>query len=144
MFFRKQSPVNLVIPTLKPKRELRKINAIAQAQLIKLLLEGAYTCEQLAEETGLHYVTVLQYTRELHKAGAAHISSWEDDCRGRNLIKIYKLGEGRDAKRRKQSGAERQAAARERKRSAQLAAVTAGAGRFVQVGNGRLRYEVAA
>lgn len=91
------------------KRIVRKINAITQARLIKLLLEGIYTCEQLAEETGLHYVTVLQYTRELHRAGAAHISSWEKDNRGRDVIKVYKLGEGRDAKRQKMTPAERQA-----------------------------------
>lgn len=91
------------------KRTVRKINAITQAQLIKLLLEGVYTCQQLAEETGLHYVTVLQYTRELHRFGAVHISSWEKDCRGRDVIKVYKIGEGRDARRQRLTNAQRQA-----------------------------------
>ena len=52
-------------------------NAITQAHLIKLLLEGDYTCQELADETGLHYVTVLQYTRELYRAGAAYIVRWD-------------------------------------------------------------------
>ena len=126
------------------KRTVRKINAVTQARLIKLLLEGVYTCEQLAEETGLHYVTVLQYTRELHRFGAAHISSWEKDSRGRDVIKVYKLGEGRDAKREKLTGAQRQARTREKRKAQELAQVMAGGARYVQAANGRLRFEVTA
>ena len=98
-------------PSQKGKRQI-KINAITQAQLIKLLLEGTYTCAELAQETGLHYVTVLQYTRELHRARAAHIAGWEKDPRGRDLAKIYKLGAGRDAKRQRKTDAEKQIAYR--------------------------------
>lgn len=101
-------------PTTKGKKMV-KINAIAQAQLIKAMLDGVYTCEELAEETGLHYVTVLQYTRELHAAGAAHICAWDKDSRGRDVIKIYKIGEGKDAKRKKMTPAERQAKSRARR-----------------------------
>ena len=103
----------------KNKRMI-KINAIMQAQLIKLLLEGTYTCQELANETGLHYVTVLQYTRELHRAGAAHISGWEKDPRGRDLAKIYKLGEGRDKPRQKKTQAERQIAYRAKKKQIKM------------------------
>lgn len=85
-----------------------KINAITQAHLIKLLLEGTYSCTELARETGLHYVTVLRYARELHRAKAVHISMWEKDEYGRDMVKIYKLGEGKDAPRRVMSAAERQ------------------------------------
>jgi predicted ArsR family transcriptional regulator len=98
-------------PTHKGKKII-KINAICQAQLIKLLFDGVYTCHELAEQTGLHYVTVLQYTRELHAAGAVHICAWEKDGRGRDVIKIYKIGEGGDAKRKKMTPAERQAKSR--------------------------------
>ena len=89
-------------------KRLIKINAITQAQLIKLLLEGTYSCVELAEMTGLHYVTVLQYTRELHRAGAAHICMWDKDGRGRDLTRIYKIGVGKDVKRQRLSAAERQ------------------------------------
>jgi predicted ArsR family transcriptional regulator len=95
-------------PSNKGKR-IVKINALTQAQLIKLMLDGTYTCTELAEMTGLHYVTVLQYTRELHRAGAAHISSWEKDARGRDVIKVYKIGAGKDAKREKLTQVQRQA-----------------------------------
>lgn len=93
-------------------KKIIKINAICQAQLIKLLLDGVYTCQELAEQTGLHYVTVLQYTRELHSAGAAHICAWEKDGRGRDVIKIYKIGEAKDAKRKRMTDAQRQAKSR--------------------------------
>ncbi len=106
-------------PSPKGKRMI-KINAIMQAQLIKLLLEGTYTCQELANMTGLHYVTVLQYTRELHRAGAAHIAAWEKDKRGRDLAKIYKLGEGTDKRRQKKTQAERQIAYRAKKKQIKI------------------------
>lgn len=101
-----------MIPPRNKGKKIIKINAICQAQLIKLLLDGVYTCKELAEQTGLHYVTVLQYTRELHAAGAAHICAWEKDGRGRDSIRIYKIGEHKDAKRKVMTGAERQAKSR--------------------------------
>lgn len=86
-----------------------KVNAMSQARLIKLLLEGTYTCPELAEMTGLHYVTVLQYCRELHLAKAAYIADWEKDSRGRDNLKIYKLGVGKDKPRARMTEAEKQA-----------------------------------
>jgi len=106
--------IDIKPPTHRGKK-LIKINAISQAQLIKAMLDGVYTCRELAEETGLHYVTVLQYARELHAAGAAHICAWDKDSRGRDVIKIYKIGDGKDAKRKKMTAAERQAKSRERR-----------------------------
>lgn len=91
-----------------------KINAFTQARLIRLLLDGDRTCTELAEETGLHYVTVLQYTRELHRAGAAHICGWEKDARGRDNTKIYKIGRGKDRPRSKRTAAERAASYRKK------------------------------
>ena len=111
----------------RPKRPLMKLNAYHQAQLIKLLLDGTYSCSELAEETGLHYVTVLEYTRELHRAKAAHISMWEKDGRGRDMIKIYKLGESKDAKRSKLSAAERQQRVRDKRKAMEVNGLMAGA-----------------
>lgn len=112
-------------PNNKGKR-IVKVNALTQAQLIKLLLDGLYTCEELADLTGLHYVTALQYTRELHRAGAAHICAWEKDTRGRDAIRVYKLGAGKDAKRTKKTSAERARAYQAKKRM--LNAIQASAG----------------
>jgi hypothetical protein len=106
-------------PTTKGKRII-KMGAITQAQLIKLMLDGELTCVELAEETGLHYVTVLQYTRELHRAKACFIHHYEKDRRGRDNAKVYKIGVGRDAKREKLTPAQRQARVRDRRRMAAL------------------------
>ena len=109
-----------------PRRKVVKVNAMAYAAMIKLLLEGVYSCQEIAEHTGLHYVTVLDYTRELHRVGAIHISSYEKDSRGRDLVKIYKVGAGKDAKREKMTGAERQARVRQKKKQLRMAHMFAG------------------
>lgn len=105
---------------IKLKRQQVKVGAITYAQLILHMLDGNHTCEELAALSGLHYVTVLQYARELHKAGAAHISSWEKDSRGRDVIKVYKIGHGKDAKRQRMTQAERQARSRAKKASIEM------------------------
>lgn len=92
-----------------------KVNAASQAKLIALLQQGTLNCTELAQQSGLHYVTVLNYTRELHKAKAAHICQWLKDSKGRDAIKIYKLGSGLDKPRAKMTAAERQRAYRQRK-----------------------------
>lgn len=97
-----------------------KVNAISLAILIRLLKEGTRTCQELAEETGLHILTIYQWCRELHKQKVIHIVGWEVDSRGRYFTKVYMLGEGKDAKRDAQSGAARQRACRERKRKVEL------------------------
>lgn len=97
-----------------------KVGAVTNARLIKALIPGDMSCQELAEETGLHYVTVLEYCREMHKVGAVHISAWENDARGRAVVKIFKLGSGPDARRlsRKQLAARRAERYRARKRLA--------------------------
>lgn len=127
------------------KNKIVKMNAVAQAQLIKLLLEGVYTCKDLAELSGLHYVTVLQYTRELYEAGAAHICMWQKDNRGRDMIKIYKLGEGVDKRRQRMSAAERQAKYRKKVKNivmqTKLQQVLAGNAEFIDHNNGQVGYK---
>lgn len=108
-------------PPLNKGRRMIKINCITQAKLIEALLDGVYTCAELAEITGLHYVTVLQYTRELHRAKAAHICGWEKDSLGRDALKIYRLGRGKDAKREKLTAAQRQQRTRDKQKAIQLA-----------------------
>lgn len=119
-----------------------KVNAMSQAQLVKLLLDGTHTCYELAEASGLHYITVLHYCRELHKAGAAHIAMWEKDSRGRDLLKVYKLGQGKDAKRRRMTSAERQRKYREKKKHAEMLQVTTGNGEYEARANGRIAFKV--
>ena len=40
------------------KRKCVKVNAMSYAILVKHMLDGIYTCQELAEMTGLHLTTV--------------------------------------------------------------------------------------
>ena len=113
-------------PPKNKGRRIVKINAFTQAKLIEAMLDGVYNCQELAEITGLHYVTVLHYTRELHRAKAAHICQWDKDSRGRDVVKIYRIGRGKDAKREKLTGAQRQARTREKKKAQEVAKIMMG------------------
>lgn len=113
-------------PPKNKGRSIVKINAFTKAKLIEAMLDGVYNCQELAEITGLHYVTVLHYTRELHRAKAAHICQWDKDSRGRDVVKIYRIGRGKDAKREKLTGAQRQARHREKKKAQEVAKIMMG------------------
>ena len=99
------------------KQRQIKMGAISYAKMIRLMLEGEYSCEELASLTGLHYVTVLQYTRELHRAGATHISEWRKDRLDRDNVRIYKIGHSFDMPRFRMAGKERQRRYKARKKA---------------------------
>lgn len=101
-------------------RAVCKVNAMSQALLIKALVPGDLTIPELAEECGLHYQTVRQYLIHLHAAGAIHICRWDQDSRGRYLLRVYKLGPGKDAPRVYVGSSLRTKQYRERKRMAKL------------------------
>lgn len=128
-------------PSTTVKRRMVRIGHLTNAMLIKLLSEGTYQCKELAEMTGLHYITVLEYMRAMHKVGAVHIHSWEKDSRGRDVIKIYKLGAGMDAKRHRMTDVEKTARWRDKKRVQQMALVMGGKGKFVKSKNGGIKFE---
>jgi hypothetical protein len=86
------------LPPTNFGRKMVKIGALSSATLMFHMLEGTYTCKQLAEQTGLHYGTVLDYTRALYKVGACHICGWEEDAHGRRTVRVYQLGFGTDMK----------------------------------------------
>lgn len=102
------------------KRHIR-MGPITYAKMIKLMLEGEYTCPQLAEMTGLGIKSIYWYTRELHREGAAHICRWGEDTKGRRFVKVYKIGWGIDIPRPIASDKERSRLYRLRKK-ARLAA----------------------
>jgi hypothetical protein len=103
-----------------------KMGAISYALMLKHMIEGVYTCQELADFTGLHLVTVYQYTREICAAGAAHICHYEPDARGRHNIKVYKLGPGKNAKKPRVPAAKRTARYREKLKTLRLIHATAG------------------
>lgn len=96
------------------------------AQLMKYLSEGIYSCKELAEESGLHYITVLTYTREMYRAGVLYIKAWEKDVRGTDQIRIYALGNKPDAKKQKLSIVEKQKRHRQKKQQMKVIQMIAG------------------
>ena len=79
-----------------------RINALSFAKMIRYMQEvGVFTIHEVADHTGLHYVTVRRYVKALHREKALHIDAWDKDSWGRDAIKIYAFGPGSDAKRTK-------------------------------------------
>jgi transcription initiation factor IIE alpha subunit len=75
------------------------VMAMCFAKMIRLLEQGKYSIQDIADELGLHYMTVSAYLAALHKERAIHIHAWGRDAKGRPCIKIFILGDGLDAKR---------------------------------------------
>jgi hypothetical protein len=61
------------------------------------MMEGTRTCQELANDTGLHKLTIYDWTAVLHKQGIIHICMWEGE--GRSSMRIFKFGPGKDAPR---------------------------------------------
>ena len=105
-----------------------KINAMTQARLLRLLWDGTHTLKELAAESGLHYLTVCHYVRELRKQGMARIDHYEVDSQGRYCMPVYRLGPGKDCKRPQVSPSEKQRRYRAKKRAREQLMVMAGRG----------------
>ncbi len=119
-----------------------KVNALSYAKLIKALNEGWHTYHDLAEVTGLHYVTVLNYVLALRKERMCHIHAWDLDTRGRETVAQFKLGPGKTApKKPRLTGAQRQQRQRDKKQAIRNNLVMAGRGEYVKSANGRYRFE---
>lgn len=113
-------------PPCNKGRKIIKVNALMMAQLMKHLLEGDYTCQELAEETGLHYVTVLHYTREMYREGVLHICKWDKRPESKDPIRIYKLGSKPDAKKKIMTDVEKSQRYRQKKKQLKLVQMMAG------------------
>lgn len=79
-------------------KKLVRVSHLTLANLVKAMIPGILTCQELADESGLHYSTVLEITKAMHRAGACYICDWQDDARGRQTIKVFKIGTGKDRK----------------------------------------------
>ena len=96
-----------------------KINGMSFALLVKALRIGDKSLTDLAAASGLHYLTVAYYVRELHKIGEVHVSHLRADTLGRMAVKLYTLGPGIDAKRDPMSARERKQRQRARESRAE-------------------------
>ena len=114
------------MPTPANKKVPIRTGALAFANLIKALIPGDMNCHELAEESGLTYLTVLHHCRALHKVGAIHIARRDPDSWGRHNILVYKLGAGKDAPRVRLSRSEHNQRYRAKVKAAAVIAMTAG------------------
>lgn len=109
---------------MSARRNYIRVNALAQAHLVRLLLDGDVTCHDLAEEAGLHYVTVLQYVRALRKVGVVYVARWLPDALGRHTTMVLRLGKGKDAPRVRATKSEKMKQYHKRQRDAKLLGLT--------------------
>jgi biotin operon repressor len=76
-----------------------KLNAALFAMAIEELMTGPTTAQTIADITGMGQVTVWHLIRALRKRGVVHIDSYEADTNGRQMVRVFALGHGEDAKR---------------------------------------------
>lgn len=111
--------------SVRRKSRAIKVNALAFCLMCKLMMDGTRTCAELAEETGLHVLTVYDWTRAMHKQGIIHICMWEGE--GRSSTRIFMFGPGKDAPRPIKKRSVISAEYRARKQAAHMLQMMAGA-----------------
>lgn len=82
-----------------PQMNKHIANSTAWAIFIQALATDGGTLQELADESGMSYYTISKVLRALHKRKAVHIKSWERDIAGRYMVRLWALGQAKDAKR---------------------------------------------
>jgi DNA-binding transcriptional ArsR family regulator len=102
----------------KPRRDPVRIGMLTNALLMRHLVEGKMTRQQLADATGLHYITVSRYLHELRKQHILYVASWLRGTEPKaKAQQIFKLGAQPDVpKPAPLTAQERQARTRAKKR----------------------------
>lgn len=103
-----------------------QIKTRALVSMIKELYDGA-TKAELERASGLHHNTIYRWMRTMRAQRIVYVQGWERDSRGCNMIPVYKLGDGFDAKRPPRiPSLERTRAYRRRKKLRQIQAALTG------------------
>ena len=109
------------------RRVVVKINAMSYAKLVAALIQCPATVQELADETGLHHLTVSIHVRALYKEGVVRIGGWDHDSMGRQQIKVWAWGKGEDApKRAPQTNAQINRRTRARRKQREMVRLMAG------------------
>lgn len=83
-----------------PKKiKQQRLAHISLTDVVECMLDGAMTCAEIAEHTGLHRLTVGRVQYAMHQRGVTHICGWGPDSMGRLVQPLYKIGRGRDVPR---------------------------------------------
>jgi hypothetical protein len=108
---------------MQPTDDLKKpvrLGALSMAKISRALLDGPCSIRELKVISGLSTNTLHEYMRALRKEQVVHICGWEKDATGRESLRVFKLGAGRDAPRSKKSKAQIAKECRKRKQDAKL------------------------
>lgn len=98
-----------------------RLGALSMAKITRALLDGPCSINELKLVSGLNISTLHEYMRALRKEGVVHICGWEKDATGRESLRVFKLGNEKDAPRAKKSKAQIARECRKRKQDAKLA-----------------------
>lgn len=104
-----------------------RLGPLSVAKVMRALLDGPCCVRELQQTSGLSTATLHAYMRALRKEGVVHISGWEKDATGRESLRIFKLGPGRDVARQRKPKALVARECRKRKQEALLLQLIAGA-----------------
>jgi hypothetical protein len=83
-----------------------KLGALSFSKVLRALTDGPCTAHELREASGLSVPSLHGLMLALRKESLVHISDWETDATGRESLRVYKLGPGKDKARRKKSKAQ--------------------------------------
>lgn len=108
----------------KERSVIHKVNQEAYAITFKTLIANPCTAYELAEETGLHVVTMQELMRCFARHKLVHISAWDQDTQGRDTTPVWTFGKGKNVPRRRQTRAEIAARYRERQKMLKLVNLT--------------------
>ena len=97
-----------------------RLGPLSVAKIMRALLDGPCSMPELQHTSGLSMNTLHGYMRALRKEGVVHISGWEKDATGRDSLRVFKLGAGKDAPRRRKPKAQVARECRKRKQEAML------------------------
>ena len=96
------------------------ISAFSYAKMIKAIIEGPATVEEICEESGYSKPTVRAYLKALKKERLIYVAEWQEGPNGRVNTPSYGWGDKRDVVRPVRSKNERMRRTRRRNRDAAL------------------------
>lgn len=97
-----------------------RLGALSMAKVTRALLDGPCSVRELQTISGLSNTTLHEYMRALRKERVIHICAWEKDATGRESLRVFKFGAGKDVPRGKKSKAQIARECRKRKQDAKL------------------------
>jgi transcription initiation factor IIE alpha subunit len=110
-----QYSIDVLRDMSKSVKHRPKINEIATAKMLRLLVDGPVRRDEIREETGLNINTISRCLRRLRLEGLVHIAGWDLHANGRNGIALFRFAPDKpDVKRERKSYSTKSKAYRER------------------------------